>query len=188
MKTHDYVDGKCFTLKILCPEISDVFLRKQKKLEPYLEKIPPVEKIHIGLKYMAYETDYNDNYMIAIVPEIQKIVDQYLPIEIEITGLGGFWDESEWPSKPVIFLKVKLTNKLKGFHNALRELLKNKVDVFILAEGANYTPHITLGVGNENQVEELKEIVYKSQFADPLIFTANKFAMRLKGGKTHIIK
>ena len=187
MTMHNSVDGECFTLKILCPEISEVYLAEQKRLEKYLNKILPVDKIHLGLKYMAYETDYSDDYMKSLVPEIRKIVDQFLPTRIEIQGLGGFWNDQKWPSKPIIFLKVKLTTELKEFHNALREFLKDKVDTFILAEGENYSPHITLGVGDENKSEELKEIVNKSQFTSTIVFTAKKFAMRLKDGKTHTI-
>lgn len=81
-----------------------------------------------------------------------------------------------------------MTNEIKEFHNALREILADKVDTFILAEGENYTPHITLGVGSESKIEILREIVDQSQFSSPLLFTAKKFAMRLKGGKTHIIR
>ena len=187
MKIHDHVNGECYTLKILCPEVSKTFLKEQRRLENYFKKIFPIDKIHIGLKYIAYENDYSDDYMISLVPEIKKIVEKYMPMKIEVQGVGGFWDRPEWPSCPIIFLRVKLTDELKEFHNNLRKLLKNKVDSFPSAEGNNYIPHITLGVGNEKQTKELKKIIEKSKFSESVSFIANKFAMRLKGGKIHHI-
>lgn len=185
MTIYNYVNGECFTLKILCPEISELFLSEQNKIEKYLIKKMPVEKIHIGLKYMAYENDYSDKHMMDLIPEIKKIAEKYLPMQMEIDELGGFWNKPEWPSKPIIFLKVKLTKELKNFHNELRDCLKDKSDTFFFAEGKNYTPHITLGVGNEKYTKELIEIVKSPRVST--IFSAKKLAMRLKGGKTHTI-
>ncbi|MBW3015773.1 2'-5' RNA ligase family protein [Candidatus Woesearchaeota archaeon] len=186
MALHRYVNGKCYTLKILCPEISNIFLREQKRLMPYLEKKVDVERIHIGLKYMAYEQDYNVDYIKALVPGIKKIVDVYLPMDIDIKGLGGFWDTEEWPTKPVVYIAVKLSSRLKEFHGVLRDFLSDKVDTFTLAEGNNYTPHITLGTGLESKANELKMLVDNSNFSEH--FTVDKFGMRLLGGETYIIR
>jgi len=188
MTNYNHIGGNCFTLKILCPEIKEIFIKQQLELNPYLKKLASPEKIHLGLKYLGYEKNYTNEFMIGLIPDISKIVNRHLPMNLKLTGLGRFIDSPEQMSSPVIFLKVKLTKELRELHNELNKILKERVDTFNFAEGEDYTPHITLGNGKEEFVSELKEIVGGSKFVNPVNFVVNKFAMRLKEGKTQIIK
>ncbi|MFA4886812.1 MAG: 2'-5' RNA ligase family protein, partial [Candidatus Nanoarchaeia archaeon] len=124
MKVHKYVDGSCFTLKILCPEVKEVAQEQLKRLQGLVEKPMSLDKLHLGLKYLGYETDHEDEYIKSLIPEIKPIVKRYLPLEIEIEGVGAFYDTPEWPSKTIIFLKVKENKRLRAFHDELRTSLK----------------------------------------------------------------
>ena len=119
MKTHKYVDGLCYTLKILCPEVKELAERELGKLEGLIEKRMPLEKAHLGLKYLGYDRDYEIEEIIDLVPEIKLVVDRYLPMEIRISGLGGFWNTKEWPSKPIIFLGIEENKGLREMHEEL---------------------------------------------------------------------
>ena len=188
MKTHKYVDGLCYTLKILCPEVKELAERELGKLEGLIEKRMPLEKAHLGLKYLGYDRDYEIEERIDLVPEIKSVVDRYLPMEIRISGLGGFWNTSEWPSKPIIFLRIEENKRLRETHEELRRILKGRVDTFELAEGEHYTPHITIAVGKSEYEGELKRRIGASKFSVPSVFRMNKFGMRLKGDGLYIIR
>lgn len=183
MTIHNRVNGLCYTVKLPCPELYSLSEKYQKALSEFLKSKMAGENLHLGLKYLGYEKDYEDEYFESLSIEIDKIVKRHLPIKIKILGLGGFWNSPEWSSEPIIFLKVELNDELKKLHKDLVDSLNGKADTFLLAEQDKYTPHITIGVGKEIFGKELKKFVSKSGLESPIQIILEKAQMRMKGGR-----
>ncbi|MBI4150921.1 hypothetical protein HY492_02235 [Candidatus Woesearchaeota archaeon] len=80
-----------------------------------------------------------------------------------------------------------MNKQLRAFHNDVRKAVHGKVDTFLLAEGHNYHPHISLGNGRENKVKELRALVHASKKDKPITITARKMAMRLRKKSVHYV-
>ncbi len=152
-----------------------------------MESCIKLDSIHLGLKYMGYDKEYNDAYMLQFIPEIKEIAKKYLPLDLSVRGLAGFWSSQNDNSNPIIFLKVLPNKKLQQLHDEIRAALSSRVDTFMLTEGTHYTPHITIGIGKPEFENKLKNIARKSQRDKQFDFVATKLAMRLKDDKIKLI-
>lgn len=177
-----------YTVKLMLPELKRTFLKYKKRCGNLIGNYFKLNRLHVGLKYLGYENKFTDRYMLKFVPELKIMAKKYLPLKLTIKGLGAFWSSPKWPQKqPVIFLRVIPNKKLNAFHKEIRACVRNKVDIFLLAEGRNYTPHCTLGLGRPEKIKELRKLVVQSRKDKPITIVAKRFAMRLKGGKTKYI-
>ncbi|MFA5888064.1 MAG: 2'-5' RNA ligase family protein [Candidatus Nanoarchaeia archaeon] len=187
MAIHKKVEGISYTIKLLTPKLKGIGKHYQRLLDGLMENYIQFDSLHLGLKYMGYDKEYNDAYMMQFIPEIKTIAKKYLPLDLSVKGIAGFWSSPKWKCKPVIFLKVLPNKKLQQLHDEIREALGSRVDTFVLTEGKHYTPHITIGIGKPEFEAKLKGIARKSQKDKQFDFVATKIAMRLNGDKLKVI-
>ena len=187
MRKYKMIERASYTVKLLVPGLEAVGERYRSMLSGLLQKPTREHRLHLGLKYLGHEAEFDDGYMLQFVPELRKCAAAYLPLEGAIQGIEGFWNSPQLPSKPIIFLRVLPNDKLQRFHNEIRLALENRVTTFSLAEGKYYTPHITIGTGKQEDEAKLKSRVNSTQNDNPIYFTAERFVMRLKGGRTRNI-
>lgn len=187
MAIHSHLTGSSYTVKILTPKFEPIARAYHNLLIGLLERTEKLENLHLGLKYLGYDTDYTEEYMETLIPELQDITRRYLPIRLTVQGIAGFWSTPDWQCKPVIFLRVLQNKRLQELHEEIVEELGDRVDTFTFIEGRYYTPHITLGVGKQECESALKNIAESTQQDDKIECTVNKLAMRFPSVKNRLI-
>lgn len=185
MATYDRVEGSCYTAKILCPELSDLFAREQNKFKPYLRKISDPSGAHIGIKYLGYDKDYDEKTVRAHIPNLKRIAEKYLPLEIKVKGIGLFPDKPGWPSNELVIIELERTTELLSLHNEVVNYMSGKMDSFNLAEREFYTPHITLGVGKPGTKNQLLEVAATQEYSGAKSITVHGFGLRLLSKNPH---
>lgn len=184
---HKSVDGNCYTVKVLVPDLEDIAMRYQIGLKQYLHKKVSLKGLHVGLKYMGYDNDFEPSYIETLIPDIVNVGKGNLPIGIKVNGLGLFESTPEWPCDPLLYMAVEPTENLWRMHKEVIQTLGERVDTFQLAEGDNYAPHITLGIVKKENLPEIRRIVQKSKKRPIVTTVATQLAMRFPDCRTKII-
>jgi len=188
MATHRIVQGLTYTVKLLVPELADISHKYQEKLKGLVEQQVPLEHVHLGLKYLGYDNDFNQEYILGLVPLLQEIAKKHLPLPITIKGLATFNDRPEWPSgPPIIFLNVLPNKQLQDLHNEICVALNNKTDTFELTQGDHYTPHITIACGSKEKEQEIKKIIEQTKNDQEVKIMAKRMGLRLPSEKSRCI-
>lgn len=106
------------------------------------------------------------------VPRIQAQVREYLtgqpPFEAQVTGIDYFANPTNGPA-PVVYLAVE-SPELRRLHERLVDLFSPVEGL----EGAEYTPHVTIARGGDD--ERISRLVDRS--IDPITWTVTRLTVR----------
>ena len=183
MTVYDRVREEPITIRLLLPDsVHGIIRMYQERIKPFVEEVNEIESAHLTVKYLGHETEYTDEYMESLIPEIREIARKYLPFTIQIHGLSMWELQVEgYEGQYVIFLDVIVNERLQEFHDEIVKRLGDRIDYFKLEDG-DYRPHISLTYsGRKENLEQLKRIVEESKNNPVFTVEANELVMRLTG-------
>lgn len=163
-------------------------------LDKYRKKLDPLVKFymrpdffegvapqHISLCYFSYPDKYPEEFVEKLAPKINKIAAKFLPLKVKVQGLKGGWELGL--GVPAIVWNIIDLKKISQFRAELVAELKKDIAHFNDPE-VDFTPHIGIALGKEEETAKLKEIVEKSRNDKPVELTINEiFIFYPKGPK-----
>jgi len=142
------------------------FLEKyKKKLDKYVKFymkpnfFDDIAPQHVSLCYFSYPEKYPEEFVKKLVPKINEITKNYLPLKLKIKGLlwGG-----ELIGVPVILWNILDLGIINKFHNELIDALKKDIKHFNDPK-IDFTPHIGVALIKKEYQEEVKKIINESR-------------------------
>lgn len=127
---------------------------------------------HLSICYFSYPERYPPELINALLPRIRAVAARSMPLKVQVQGLEGGWERG-W-ELPAIMWHIVDFGETRGFHDAIREELKNSIKHF--NEEDVFEPHIGIALAHEDTVE-LRRIVEGSR--NDAVFTLTLKALQI---------
>lgn len=166
-----------------------------KRLAGICQSFEAIENSHITLKFLGYSsTLLDDEQIIKLLPDIQAVARNYMPLRAYIRGFDTFdYHDSR---SPVVFIKVLLNDQLESFHHEICESFASHFDFFEQADGKNFLPHITISKDvRPEKTRALERVIHRSKknakrrikLNDLVIMTPTRLFSVIPGDESHFI-
>ena len=187
-----HTDPNVFGFGILIPKKHYNYVKEYKKelsqyTDWFVNRSPKSKNeigMHITIKYLGCQKDFEDRYMLSKAPELRRFCRIFLPIEITVSGIGA----KRIKDKISIFLKFKPKEKLRKFHNAVSTI--EGIDHFLDIDGKNYDPHIAIATAewSKENWKRINDIIRKHKNKETVILCRDAYLFLKKKGAVVIYK
>ena len=110
---------------------------------------------HISIKYLGYHKSYSKRDILKLLPEINNISKELLPLKLRMKGIKIH--EVPNSDKLNVFILIEKTKGLQSLHDRIKTGLGSRIDHFTDWEGKHFYPHVTVVNASKSNIKEIKK-------------------------------